>query len=63
MNSHTYIVRVWSEPNPGGPSGWRASVMDASSQQRWYFSSPNLLVNFMLEASHTNPETEPEDSG
>jgi hypothetical protein len=50
MNSHTYIVRVWSEPNPGGSGVWRVSVMDSSSQERWYFSSPEPLVKFLLEA-------------
>jgi hypothetical protein len=50
MNSHTYIVRVWSEPNPGGSGVWRVSVLDSSSQERWYFSSPGSLVEFLLEA-------------
>jgi hypothetical protein len=49
MNSHTYIVRVWSEPNPGGPSVWRVSVLDSSSQERWYFSSPEPLVKLLFE--------------
>ena len=56
MNSHTYIVRVWSEPNPGGPSVWRVSVMDSSSQERWYFSSPEPLVKFLLEAGDSEFE-------
>ena len=50
MKSHTYIVRVWSEPNPGGPSVWRVSVLDSSSQERWYFSGLEPLVKFLLEA-------------
>lgn len=51
MNSHTYIVRVWSEPNPGGSSVRRISVMDATSQERWYFSSADRLAAFLLEAN------------
>jgi hypothetical protein len=50
MSNHTYIVRVWSEPNPGGPSVWRVSVLDSRTQERWYFSSPEPLVKFLLEA-------------
>ena len=56
MNTHIYIVRVWSEPNPGGSSVWRVSVMDSSSQERWYFSSPRALVKFLLEAGDCKPE-------
>ena len=42
MNIHSYIVRVWLEPNPGSSSVWRASVLDSISQERWYFSSADL---------------------
>lgn len=51
MNNHTYIVRVWLEPNPGGSSVWRASVLDSNSQERWYFSSADRLAEFLYEAS------------
>jgi hypothetical protein len=51
MNNHTYIVRVWLESNPGGSSVWRASVLDASSQERLYFSSADRLAEFLYEAS------------
>jgi hypothetical protein len=51
MNNHTYIVRVWLEPNPGSSSVWRASVLDSSSQERWYFSSADRLAAFLYEAS------------
>lgn len=56
MSNHTYIVRVWSEPNPGGPSVWRVSVMDSSSQERWYFSSPGPLVKFLLKVGDSEFE-------
>jgi hypothetical protein len=51
MKNHTYIVRVWLEPNPGGSSIWRASVLDSSSQERWYFSSADRLAEFLYEAN------------
>ena len=51
MNSHRYIVRVWLESNSGGSSVWRASVLDSSSQERWYFSSADRLAEFLFEAS------------
>ena len=51
MNSHTYIVRIWSEPNAGGSSVWRASVLDTTNQERLYFSSANLLAEFLVEIS------------
>lgn len=49
MGSQVYIVRVWSEPNPSGPSVWRVSIMDAISQERWFFSSPASLCAFLSE--------------
>lgn len=51
MNTQVYIVRVWSEPNPGSLSVWRVSVMDATSQERWYFSSAERLVAFLRDAT------------
>ena len=51
MNSHTYIVRVWSESNTGGSRVWRASVLDTTNQERLYFSSANLLAEFLVEVS------------
>ena len=51
MNNHSYIVRVWLEPNPGSSSVWRASVLDSVSQERWYFSSADRLAEFLFEAS------------
>jgi hypothetical protein len=56
MNNHTYIVRVWLESNLGGSSVWRASVLDATSQERLYFSSADRLAEFLYEASDTRPD-------
>ena len=55
MNSHTYIVRVWSESNTGGSRVWRASVLDTTNQERLYFSSENLLAEFLVEISDAKP--------
>ena len=55
MNSHTYIVRVWSESSTGGSSVWRASVLDTTNQERLYFSSANLLAEFLVEISDAKP--------
>lgn len=55
MHSHTYIVRVWSESNAGGSSVWRASVLDATNQERLYFSSADLLAEFLVEISDAKP--------
>jgi hypothetical protein len=65
MNNHTYIVRIWLEPNPGGSSLWRASVLDSSSQERWYFSSADRLAAFLFEVGDGKPEVnlEPEMTG
>jgi hypothetical protein len=65
MSNHTYIVRVWLEPNPGGSSVWRASVLDSSSQERWYFSSADRLAEFLYEVGDGKPDVnlEPEIAG
>lgn len=52
MNNHTYIVRVWLEPNAGGSSVWRASVLEVNTQERWYFSSADQLAAFLYESSN-----------
>jgi hypothetical protein len=56
MNNHTYIVRVWLESNPGGSSVWRASVLNANSQERLYFSSADRLAAFLYEVSDGKPD-------
>lgn len=65
MNNHTYIVRVWLEPNAGGSSVWRASVLEVSSQERWYFSSADRLAVFLFEVGDGKPDRvlEPAISG
>ena len=55
MNSHTYIVRIWTEPNTGGLSVWRASLLDATNQERLYFSSADRLAEFLVEVSDAIP--------
>jgi len=48
---HIFIVRIWLEPNQDGPGRWRASVLDPGTHERQYFSRPNELAQFWLEAS------------
>lgn len=48
MNSRAYIVRVWFEQSSGGEV-WRATVLHASTQERWFFSSPASLSAFLSE--------------
>ena len=62
MNSHTYIVRIWSEPNTGGSSVWRASLLDATNQERLYFSSADRLAEFLVEVSDAVPALPLEES-
>ncbi len=56
MNNQTYIVRVWLEPNPGGSSVWRASVLDSNTQERLYFWSADQLAAFLYESSDARPD-------
>ena len=51
MISHTDVVRVWSEPDPGGSSVWRVSVTDATSREHWYCSSADRLIAGLREAT------------
>lgn len=60
---HTYIVRVWAEPNPGGPSAWRASVLDTVSQERYYFSTPQDLARFLQEIEGIGAREDPPEEG
>jgi hypothetical protein len=61
MTSHTagsvinlhpkiFVVRLWAEPQAASPSVWRASIHHPETGQRWYFSHPSELANFLLEA-------------
>ena len=47
--ARVYIVRVWEEANihPSSPTTWRAWVLDPRSQERWGFSSPQSLLDFL----------------
>jgi hypothetical protein len=47
--SQSFIVRVWLEPDASRPA-WRASVTDAGSAERRFFSSPEALVAFLRAA-------------
>ncbi|HEU4743176.1 MAG TPA: hypothetical protein VFS50_16385 [Meiothermus sp.] len=60
---HTYIVRVWAEPNPVGPGAWRASVLDTVSQERHYFSTPQDLARFLQETEGDWLQEDPPEEG
>jgi hypothetical protein len=59
----TYIVRIWVEPNPGGPNVWRASVLDTASQERRYFSTPEELARFLQEIEGIGAREDPPEEG
>jgi hypothetical protein len=55
VHPKVFVVRLWeeplwAEPNQANSSVWRASVHHPESGQRWYFSRPTELANFLLEA-------------
>lgn len=60
---HIYIVRVWTEPSPSGPGAWRASVLDTSSQERRYFSTPQDLARFLQEVEGIRSREDPPGEG
>jgi hypothetical protein len=45
-----FVVRLWAEPQAASSSVWRASIHHPETGQRWYFSRPTELANFLLEA-------------
>jgi hypothetical protein len=50
LHPKVFVVRLWAEPQTASPSVWRASVHHPETGQRWYFSRPTELANFLLEA-------------
>jgi hypothetical protein len=50
LHPKVFVVRLWEEPQIANSSVWRASIHHPESGQRWYFSGPNELANFLLEA-------------
>jgi hypothetical protein len=54
-----FVVRLWAEPQAASSSLWRASIHHPETGQRWYFSRPRELANFLLEA---DPEAVQEDT-
>jgi hypothetical protein len=55
VHPKVFVVRLWAEPHwveehQASSSVWRASVHHPETGQRWYFSRPTELANFLLEA-------------
>jgi hypothetical protein len=50
VHPKVFVVRLWAEPQAASSSVWRASVHHPETGQRWYFSRPTDLANFLLEA-------------
>ena len=52
INYHTYMLRVWSEPQVGHINGepqWRFSLCDTVSGEQWGFTTLEALSNFLEE--------------
>lgn len=60
--AQTFIVRIWFEFTASAPT-WRASVTDANTQERRFFSSSERLTAFLSgsldepEPAQTDPKT------
>ena len=50
LHPKIFVVRLWEEPQAASLSLWRASIHHPETGQRWYFSRPTELANFLLEA-------------
>jgi hypothetical protein len=50
LHPKVFVVRLWEEPQAASLSVWRASIHHPETGQRWYFSRPTELANFLLEA-------------
>jgi hypothetical protein len=59
LHPKVFVVRLWEEPQAASSSVWRASIHHPETGQRWYFSRPRELANFLLEA---DPEAVQEDT-
>jgi hypothetical protein len=44
---HTFIVRIWHESGESGNAVWRASVTNAATHERHYFTNPDDLAAFL----------------
>ncbi len=49
--THVLIIRVWDEApaDSGLPPVWRCMVEDVESMERFYFSSAEKLVAFLID--------------
>lgn len=44
-----FIVRLWLEPGESAADTWRASVMNALTRKKVYFSSPEALSRYLAD--------------
>ncbi len=62
--AQTFIVRIWFESTASAPT-WRASVTEANTQERRFFSSLERLTAFLSgsldepEPAQTDPKSQP----
>jgi hypothetical protein len=47
LGERLLVLRTWGEPSEKG-SVWRASLRDAATDNRRYFSTPEDLICFLL---------------
>ena len=50
LRAQIFVVRIWFESAPSTPT-WRASVTNANTQERRFFSSAERLTAFLMGAS------------
>jgi hypothetical protein len=55
VHPKVFVVRLWeeplwAEPNQASSSVWRASIHHPESGQRWHFSQPEQLMQFLARA-------------
>jgi hypothetical protein len=50
---HTFIVRIWHEDGESDHAAWRASVTNAATHERHYFTNPDDLATFLASQRAT----------
>ncbi len=52
--SHSFIVRIWSEMNDGKSPGWRGSIDYVGSDKRLYFQELEGIIRFIKQQTGLN---------
>lgn len=50
---YTFIVRIWRESGGSEGADWRASVTNAATYERHYFTNPDDLAAFLASQRAT----------